>query len=102
MPPVVKGFSAIIKKYHGIDTAMNDQKSYQKKARKAHREFFTKRRSEKMFPGHKAIVVNVNAVTKIRCMKPKKELIDSFCSMWLTYLNKGRQSSLFIISWSIS
>ena len=82
MCPVIEGFSAIIKKYHGIDTAMNDQKSYKKKARKAHCKFFTKRRSEKLFPGHKAIVVNVNADAKIRCMKPKKELIDSFCSMY--------------------
>ena len=81
MCPVIEGISPIIKKYHGIDTAMNDQKSYQKKARKAHRKFFTKRRCEKMFPGHKGIIIKVNAAAKISCICLKKELIDGFCSM---------------------
>jgi len=49
---MVKSFPTIIKKYHGIDAAMNDQKSYEKKARKAHGDLFSYRRSEKMFPGH--------------------------------------------------
>ena len=52
MPPMIKSFSAIIKKYHGIDAAMNDQKAYEKKACKAHSDLFSYRRSEKMFPGH--------------------------------------------------
>jgi len=56
MTPMVKGFAAIIKEDHGIDTAMNDQKTDKKKARKAHCEFFTERGSKKMFPGHKARV----------------------------------------------
>ena len=65
MTPVIKSFPPVIKKNHRIDKAMNNQKSDQKKARKAHREFFTKRRSEKMFPGHKEMVEN-NLIAKIR------------------------------------
>ena len=52
MRPVVKSFAAIIKEYHGIDAAMNDQEGYKKKAREAHGDLFSYRRSEKMFPGH--------------------------------------------------
>ena len=52
MCPMIKSFTAVIKKYHGIDTTVNDQKADEKKARKAHGDLFPYRRSEKMFPGH--------------------------------------------------
>jgi hypothetical protein len=66
MPPVVKGFAAVVKEDHGIDTAVNYEKRDEKETRSAHCEFLAYGRSEKMFPGHKAIVVEKIGVAKIR------------------------------------
>ncbi|MNL28704.1 hypothetical protein D3C87_1503600 [compost metagenome] len=43
VPPVGKGLSAIIVKYHGIDGGMNYQKANQEKSGKSHQKFLTDR-----------------------------------------------------------
>jgi len=53
----IKGLAIVIKKNAGINACMYYQKCYQEKAGKAHSEFFPNRRSEKLFPGHKANIV---------------------------------------------
>ena len=61
---MVKGLPAVVEVDHGIDAAVNDQKSYEEKAGSAHREFLTYGRSEEVFPGHKANVIEEFVVQK--------------------------------------
>lgn len=53
MPPMIKCFTAIIKKDHCIDCTMNNQKEHKENAGQAHGDFFTYRGGVEVFPGHK-------------------------------------------------
>ena len=55
--PVIKSLTAIIKKNHGINAAVNHQEDNQEKACKRHDKLFANRGGKKRFPGHKADIV---------------------------------------------
>jgi hypothetical protein len=53
----VKHFASIIKKYHGVYSAVNNKKGNKKQAGKPHCKLLAYRRSKNLFKGHCAKVI---------------------------------------------